>query len=148
MSYSASCPQGLLCIWKRESVSCSVVSDSLRPHGLWPTRLLWPWTSPGKTSPGKNTGVGCHSLLQGIFLTQGSNPGLLHCLHSLSHQGSPALHIVVIYCSLSWPVRFWYKRKVRILSLWKYHMGLPSTWTQMYMTDSHDWFLWLLGYLN
>ena len=39
--------------------------------------------------PGRNTGVGCHSLLQGIFLTQGSNPGLLHCrriLRCLSHQ--------------------------------------------------------------
>ena len=49
--------------------SRSVVSDSLRPHGLQPTRLLSPWDSPGK-----NTGVGCHALLQGIFLTQGSNP--------------------------------------------------------------------------
>ena len=42
-------------------------------------------------SPGKNTGVGCHALLQGIFLTQGLNPGLPHCrqiLHCLSHQGS------------------------------------------------------------
>ena len=41
---------------------------------------------------GKNTGVGCHFLLQGIFLTQGSNPGLLHCrqiLYHLSHQGRP-----------------------------------------------------------
>ena len=40
--------------------------------------------------PGKSTGVGCHFLLQGIFLTQGSNPGLLHCrqmLYPLSHQG-------------------------------------------------------------
>ena len=56
-----------------ESVSHSVMSDSLRPHGLYPTRLcLW-------DSPGKNTGVGSHSLLQGIFLTQGSNLGLLHC---------------------------------------------------------------------
>jgi len=57
----------------------------LRPHGLWPARLLCPWSSPGK-----NTGVGCHSLLQGIFLTQGSNLSLLHCrqiLHHLSHQG-------------------------------------------------------------
>ena len=52
----------------------SVVSDSLRPNGLYPARLLCPWDSPGK-----NTGVGCHALLQGIFLTQGSNPGLLHC---------------------------------------------------------------------
>ena len=50
-----------------------------------PVRLLCPWDSPGK-----NTGVGGHSLLQGIFLTQGSNPGLLHCrqiLDHLSHQG-------------------------------------------------------------
>ena len=44
-------------------------------------------------SPGKNTGVGCHFLLQGIFLTQGSNPGLLHCsqtLYQLSHKESLA----------------------------------------------------------
>ena len=55
---------------------CSVISvmlDSLQPYGLWPARLLSPWDSPGK-----NTGVGCHALLQGIFLTQGLNPGLLH----------------------------------------------------------------------
>ena len=51
-----------------------IVSDSLRPRGLQPARLLYPWDSPGK-----NTGEGCHSLLQGIFLTQGSNPALLHC---------------------------------------------------------------------
>ena len=44
-------------------VSHSVMSDSLRPHGLWFARLLCPWNSPGK-----NTGVGCHLLLQGIFL--------------------------------------------------------------------------------
>ena len=46
-------------------------------------------------SPGKNTGMGCHALLQGIFLTNGLNPGLLHCRHicwHLSLQGSP--HIV------------------------------------------------------
>ena len=43
-------------------------------------RLLCPWDSPGK-----NTGVGCHSLLQGIFPTQGSNPGLLHCKQMLYH---------------------------------------------------------------
>ena len=43
-------------------------------------------------SPGKNTGVGCHVLLEGIFPTQGRNPGLLHCrwiFYHLSHQGSP-----------------------------------------------------------
>ena len=66
--------------------SHSVVSDSLHPQGLWPTTLLNPWDFPGKS-----TGMGCHFLLQGIFLTQGSNPGLLHCrLYLLSHQGSPS----------------------------------------------------------
>ena len=70
------------------SVSRSVVPDSLRPHGLQPTRLLCPWDFPGKV-----TGVGCHFLLQGIFPTQGSNPGFLHCrqiLYSLSYKGRPS----------------------------------------------------------
>ena len=51
------------------------------------TRLLHPWDSPGE-----NTGVGCHFLLEGIFPTQGSNPHLPHCrqmLYPPSHQGSP-----------------------------------------------------------
>ena len=52
-----------------ESESPSVVSDSLWPHGLYN-----PWDSPGQ-----NTGVGSLYLLQGIFPTQGLNPGLLHC---------------------------------------------------------------------
>ena len=62
------------------------MSDSLWPHGLY---SLW-------NSPGQNTGMGSHSLLQGIFPTQGSNPGLPHCRqipYQLSHQGSPSLHI-------------------------------------------------------
>ena len=46
-------------------LSRSVVSDSLRPHGLQPARVLCPWDSPGK-----NPGVGCNFLLQGIFPTQ------------------------------------------------------------------------------
>ena len=47
-----------------------------------------------ENSPGQNTGVGSLSLLQGIFPTQGWNPGLLHCrqvLYQLSHQGSPGI---------------------------------------------------------
>ena len=62
--------------------SRSVMSNSLRPHGLYS-----PWNSPGQ-----NTGVGSLSLLQGIFPSQGSNPGLLHyklILYQLSHKGSP-----------------------------------------------------------
>ena len=54
----------------------SVVSDSLRPHGLQPTRLLCPWNFPGK-----NTGLGCHFLLQGIFPTQGPNLHISCVLH-------------------------------------------------------------------
>ena len=50
--------------------------DSLQPYGLQPANLLCPWDSPGK-----HNGVGCHALLQGIFLTQGSNLHLLHLLH-------------------------------------------------------------------
>ena len=58
--------------------SRSVVSDSLQPDGLQPARLLCPWDSPGK-----NTGVGYHFLLQGIFPTQGSNLGLPHWRQTL-----------------------------------------------------------------
>ena len=54
----------------------SVMSDPLRPHGLLPSRLFCPWDFSGK-----NTGVDCHALLQGIFPTQRSNPSLLHLLH-------------------------------------------------------------------
>ena len=68
-------------------VAQSLVSDSLWPHRRQPARLLCPWDSPGK-----NTGVGCHVPLQGIFPTQGSNLCLLHWQagsSALSHRGSP-----------------------------------------------------------
>ena len=82
--------------WKY--VSCLVMLDSLRPP--WTTRLLSAWNSPGK-----NTGVGCHSLLQGIFLTQESNPGLLHwrqILYCLSHQRSVCVFASVHSCAFTW----------------------------------------------
>ena len=66
-------------VWVCESRS--VMSNSLRPHGLHS-----PWNSPSQ-----NTAVDSPSLLQGIFPTQGSNPGLPHCrqiLYQLSHKGS------------------------------------------------------------
>ena len=53
---------------------CSCLVAQSCPHRLQPTRLLCP-----RGSPGENTGVGCHSLLQSIFLTQRVNPGLPHC---------------------------------------------------------------------
>ena len=48
--------------------------NSRRPHELQPARLLCPWNSPGK-----NTGLGCYTLLQEIFPTEGQNPRLLQC---------------------------------------------------------------------
>ena len=56
--------------------------------------LFYPWDSPGR-----KTGVGCHSLLQGIFLTQGLNLCLLHCrqiLYHLSHQKSPNVDFLIV----------------------------------------------------
>ena len=77
------CPVTQLCPTLCDPMDCSLPGSSC------------PWDFPGK-----NTGVGCHSLLQGIFLTQGSNMGLLNWqedffFYQLSHQGSPmvCLHI-------------------------------------------------------
>ena len=73
-----------------ESESRSLVSNSLQPQELYS-----PWNSPGQ-----NTGVGSLSLLQGFFLTQESNPGLLHCrriLYQLSHKGSSRILKWVAY---------------------------------------------------
>ena len=73
------CAKNALVLIVKWSKSCSVMSSSLRPHGLYsPCNLL-----------GQNTGGGSLSLLQGIFPTQGSNPGLPHCrwiLCQLSHR--------------------------------------------------------------
>ena len=79
------CGEAVLTLWFRgplsdiSKVSCSVVSDSLRP-GLQPARLLCP-----RDSPGKNTGVGCHFLLQEVFLTQGLNLSFLLGRQILDH---------------------------------------------------------------
>ena len=66
---------------KKEKVTQSCLT--LQSCGLQPARLLRPWSSPGKS-----TGMSCHFLLQGVFLTQGLNLGVLHCrqiLYQLSH---------------------------------------------------------------
>ena len=71
------------------------MSSSLQPSGPKPARSLCPWNSPGQY-----IGVGSLSLLQGIFPTLGSNPGLPHCrqiLYQLSHQGSPRILEWVAY---------------------------------------------------
>ena len=70
-----------------ESESCSVVSDSLRSH-----RLCSPWNSPGQ-----NTGAGSLPLLQGIFPTQGSNPGLPHCRRNGNRE-----HVLFMFAVSTW----------------------------------------------
>ena len=73
-----------------ESESHSVMPDSLWPHGLYSPR----------NSLGQNTGMGGLSLLYGIFPTQGTNPGLPHCmriLYQLSYEGSPRILEWVAY---------------------------------------------------
>ena len=89
-----------------KSASLSVVSDSLQPHGL-----CSPWSSPGK-----NTGVGSHSLLLGIFPTQGLNPGLPHCkwiLCQLIHKRSSVTVQSSLYLTL-------------YMFILKHHLSLPE----------------------
>ena len=75
----------------RACISHSIMSNHLQPCGLQPARLLCP-----RDSPDKNTGMGCHAFLQGIFPTQGSNLHLLCLLHwqagslPLAPPGSPS----------------------------------------------------------
>ena len=82
---------GIICLHiSMHSCSVTQLCPTLCNSMDWswqPTRLLYPWNFPGK-----NTGVGCHALLQGLFPIQGLNPGLSHCrwiLYQLSHEGKP-----------------------------------------------------------
>ena len=123
----ASCQQvpclGQLRPWHiSESESRSVVSDSLKFHGLYS-----PWNSPGQ-----NTGVGSLSLLQGIFPTQGSNRGLLHCrwiLYQLNYEGSPHKNEGI------WGKPSWHIRSIQKC----YCTGMG--WTNLWVT-------WLSIHLN
>ena len=71
-----------------DGLTCVCVISHVCPFAT-PLDCSLPGSSVHGDSPGKNTGVGCHALLQGIFPTQGSNPGILQCkqiLYQLSHQ--------------------------------------------------------------
>ena len=87
--------QPLFCLLSSSSFSiksyvvlCSVISNSLPPHGLQPTRRFCPWNSPEillSMEFSQNTGVGCQDFLQGIFPTQGLKLGLLQYGQILYH---------------------------------------------------------------
>ena len=72
-SFLSICKDGGTCMRAKLVQACMTLC---KPYGLQPTRLLYPWDFPGK-----NTRVGCHAFLQGIFPTQGLNPCLLRLLH-------------------------------------------------------------------
>ena len=88
--------------------SCSVMPSSLQGHELWPASLLCLWDFKGK-----NAGVSSHSLLQGIFPTQESNPGLLHCRQILHCQparkpgSSHARDQIHVSCPGKWLLNHW-----------------------------------------
>ena len=88
---------------------------TLWPHELWLARFLCPWKFPVK-----NTGVGCHSLFQGIFLTRGSSLGLLHCRQSLPSEP---------------PGKYWPLKPTPSLLPYKYSDLLASPW--IILTYSH-----------
>ena len=123
-------PRGLL--WELLLLfSCSAVSNSLPPHGEQPTRLLWDF-------PGKNTGVGSHFLLQGIFPTPGWNPGLLHLQADSSpmrHQGSLIVSIAGdkkenVGHPVGTIVRMWAKPEAA---------AMKGRWGDVYLCLWEDW---------
>ena len=126
----------------------------LQPHGLLPARLLCPWNYLGK-----NTGVGSPSLLQGIFLTQGSNSGLLpswQILYHLSHKGSPlranlwTKSWVPIFPVITWVCQSGFSPENRNSPLYSRNRGVCSKFEIYTITgraretwrESHHWSGW------
>ena len=116
----------LFSLWKGKWKSLSCV-DSLRPH-----KLYSPWNSPGQ-----NTGVGSYSFLQGVFPTQGLNPGLPHCrwsLYQLSYQGNPLFsgNDQILFLQISKFTLCWFCVNVTFLFQWK-----SRQWEEGFLTPYH-----------
>ena len=116
--------------------SRSVMSDSLRPHGLQPTRLLCPWDFPGNC-----TGADCHFLLQWIFPTQGPNPGLLHSRQTLNLWGTREVYISeykLAFLEMAWDLGY--------LAHLCFHLHLikptKAEWT---LREKQSWTTWGSG---
>ena len=95
------------------------MSNSLQPYGPEPARLLCPWDSPGK-----NTGVGCHALLQGIFPTQGSNPYLQHYRRILYCWVTRKAHNQGYLCFIYW---HFLKRALSLLPIFSYLLSMLTS---------------------
>ena len=93
------------------------------PMDCSPTRLLCPWDFPGK-----HTGVGCHFLLQEIFLTQELNPGLPHCRQTLDSQSIFSIYMVPQY------------KRVGVLSNTYYEEKCLKNWMQIRQKDTVNLF--------
>ena len=113
-------------LWKWKSLSCV---DPLQPH-----RLYSPWNSPGQ-----NTAVGSYSFLQGIFPTQGSNPGLPHCrwiLYQLSYQGKPLFsgNHQILFLQISKFTLCWFCVNVTFLFQWESRQSEEGFLTPYHLT--------------
>ena len=111
-------------------VSSSVMSNSLQPHGLWLTSLFCAWNSPGK-----NTTVRFHSLLQEIFPTQESNLGLLHWqVDSLLSESSivkaMVFPVVMDGCESCWTIKKVEHQRIDAFELWHWRRLLRAPGTQ------------------
>ena len=102
------------------------MSNSLRPHGLYS-----PWNSPGQ-----NTEVGSSSLLQGIFPTWESNPGLPHSrwiFNQLSHEGSPQLGAYK-YLRIATLVAQWKRIRLPVQETQVHYLGRKDSWEKEMVT--------------
>ena len=113
--------------------SCLVTSSSLQPHGWRPSRIHG-------DSAGKNTGVGCQALLQSLFPTQGSNPGLLHCRRFFTNWATREAQLHVTWDHMNWlTFRSSWNTKWQFHMFWannRHHVKCRARWSTSWNPDT------------